>query len=151
MFCLFLFVLFCWVILRIVGRGIAWPYYCRNQKCPLMLMVRSVDGVIFMFKMPRAPGDTVLNPSRTESIFSLQSHIDQMVLCEVWFRPLNWQFFLFYLESKVAVALFLKERSCFCGCYQQAFQYYVAGNVFVKLLGTEDPPLNTKYYFCILI
>lgn len=71
------FVLFSWGFSGIVGRGIAWPYYWHNQKFPLMLMARSVDGVIFMFKIPRTPGDTVLNSSRTESVLNLQSHIDQ--------------------------------------------------------------------------
>lgn len=54
-----------------------------------MLMVRSTDGVIFRFKTPKCPGATDLNPGRTESNFNLQRQIDQLLLCDVWFRPLK--------------------------------------------------------------
>lgn len=139
------FVYFCF--LCIVGKGIVWFFYWHNQKCSLILMMRSVDGVIFMCKIPKAPGDTVLNPSRTESIFNLQSHIDQIALCDAWFRPLKWQYFLFYLESKVAGALFLKERSSFCEYYEQVFQYYVVGKCVCKIPWNRRPPTEYKILF----
>jgi len=59
-------------------------------------MVRSIDGVILRFKSPKYPGDTDLNPSKTESIFNLQRQIDQLLMSDVLIRPLKWQTFLLF-------------------------------------------------------